>query len=141
MELEIKREPNAKCTPGKFYINGVFHAYSLEDIVRDKNGDGDLNDPGEQKIAGKTAIPAGRYQVVLTLSNRFKRVMPLIVDVPGFEGIRIHGGNTAEDTHGCPLIGAIRNGDIISKCTDKVANLIELMRVALKKEKVYITIS
>lgn len=80
-------------TIGHIYINGQYFADSLEDTVRDV------------KIKGKTAIPAGKYSILMTYSNRFKKIMPLLVDVPGFEGVRIHSGNTPEDTEGCILVG------------------------------------
>lgn len=74
--------------------------YSLEDCVREEDA------PVEEwKIPGQTAIPAGRYQVIRTMSNRFKTVLPLLLDVEGFAGIRIHPGNTSADTEGCILLG------------------------------------
>ena len=102
LELTIKRYiyNDSKTTGGEannigdFFINGKFFCYSLEDEVRFS----------DKKVYGKTAIPAGKYKVVLSMSNRFKRVMPLLVDVPNFQGVRIHGGNKAEHSHGCPLI-------------------------------------
>lgn len=96
MKLLLQREPSTKqSTPGKLFIDGQFECHTLEDIVR----------PRGVKVYGQTAIPAGTYQVVLTMSPRFKRVLPLLLNVPGFEGIRIHPGNTAEDTDGCILVG------------------------------------
>jgi len=79
---------------GDLFIDGVFFCHTLED---EKRADG-------LKVYGETAIPAGIYNVKLTISNRFKRLMPLLLDVEGFKGIRIHGGNTSKDTHGCPLV-------------------------------------
>lgn len=96
MKLLLQREPSTKqSTPGKLFIDGQFECHTLEDIVR----------PRGVKVYGQTAIPAGTYQVVLTMSPRFKRVLPLLLNVPGFEGIRIHPGNKAEETDGCILVG------------------------------------
>lgn len=83
------------CTIGKMYVDGVDQCYTLEDVVR----------PDGVKIYGETAIPNGRYRVIINRSNRFKCDMPLLLDVPNFTGIRIHPGNTAADTHGCILVG------------------------------------
>ena len=102
MELRIKRYiyNDSKTTGGEannigdFFIDGTFFCYSLEDQIR----------YSDKKVYGKTAIPDGRYKVILTMSNRFKRIMPLLLDVPNFSGVRLHGGNTAENSHGCPLI-------------------------------------
>jgi hypothetical protein len=106
MKLELRRVAlRDTYTIGKLYIDGVYFCDTLEDHVRDINKDGDLNDKGEGKVFGETAIPYGTYKVIMNMSNRFKRVMPLILDVPHFKGIRIHAGNSAKDTLGCPLVG------------------------------------
>lgn len=93
----------ADCTIGKMYVDGVEECYTLEDVVR----------PDGVKIYGETAIPAGRYRVVITRSQRFGVDMPLVLDVPNFSGIRIHPGNTAKDTHGCILVGLSQGGSSI----------------------------
>lgn len=80
-------------TVGDLYIDGVWECAVLEDRVR------------PEKVKGETAIPAGSYDILLTPSPRFKCVLPLLIDVPGFDGIRIHPGNTAKDTEGCLLVG------------------------------------
>lgn len=86
-------------TIGKLYINGVFQCFTLED--KDRN----LEQQGE-KVYGETAIPRGKYDVVITYSKRFRTELPLLVDVPQFEGIRIHPGNFSGDTEGCILVGS-----------------------------------
>ena len=94
MILNLKRKNHTiECTIGALYVDDVFECYTLEDTVRDT------------KIAGVTAIPKGSYKVIIDMSNRFKRLLPLLLDVPGFEGVRIHPGNTAKDTEGCILVG------------------------------------
>jgi uncharacterized protein DUF5675 len=89
-------------TIGQLMIGARFQCYTLEDAVREG-----------PKIPGQTAIPFGRYQIVLTPSQRFGRVLPLLLDVPHFTGIRIHAGNTAADTEGCILVGAERTADTV----------------------------
>ena len=83
-----------RCVIGDLYIEDDFFCFTLEDELRDRS----------VKVYGKTCIKADRYEVVLTVSNRFKRLMPLLLNVPMFEGIRIHGGNTSVDTLGCILV-------------------------------------
>ncbi len=146
MELAIvrrlwKTKHPEKNTIGDFSIDNVFFAHTLEDTVRDSNHDGDLADAGEEKVYGKTAIPCGRYEVILSWSNKFGRRMPLLLKVPGFEGVRIHGGNTDADTLGCPLLGMATDWEKVWNCADKNKKLVEVLDKALKKEKAFITIT
>ena len=82
-------------TIGLLYVDGRLWCNTLEDTVR----------PDGVKIQGQTAIPAGVYNVCLTMSPKFKRSLPLLDNVPNFTGVRIHAGNTAKDTEGCILVG------------------------------------
>jgi hypothetical protein len=96
MKIELERRALRETyTIGRLYIDGSGFCDTLEDKVR----------PEGVKVYGETAIPAGTYKVLLTHSARFNRVLPLLVDVPMFSGIRIHPGNVAADTHGCILVG------------------------------------
>jgi hypothetical protein len=105
---------------GDLHIDGEFFCYTLEDEIR----------PDGEKVYGKTAIQSGTYDVILTMSNRFKRLMPLVLDVPMFKGIRLHGGNTAKDSHGCPLVAFNTDykkiwGTAERKLTAKIAEAID----------------
>lgn len=94
-KVEVKRTfKGTEYTIGKLYIDGAYFCDTMEDTVR----------TGE-KIAEKTAIPAGTYKVKMTWSPRFKRYLPEILNVPNFSGVRIHAGNSALDTEGCILLG------------------------------------
>ena len=108
MELELKRRPSSEtCTVGELYVDGKFECYILEDVVREIEG----APVAQWKTHGATAIPAGTYQVTLTQSPRFRRVLPLLNNVPGFSGVRIHPGNDADDTEGCLLPGLTVDDD------------------------------
>ncbi|MDJ0367373.1 DUF5675 family protein [Hymenobacter sp. H14-R3] len=108
MVISIIRKPSEKgCTLSAWYVDGAPFCVGMEDVVRGQ---------GQPKIFGQTAIPAGTYQVHFSLSTRFKRVLPLLSDMPGKQtffggrliglcGIRIHPGNYATDTEGCLLPG------------------------------------
>lgn len=94
LELKLQRtQLTDKATIGVLWADATLLCYTLEDAVR------------EVKIQNKTAIPSGRYQVRMTYSMRFKKIMPQLMDVPNFAGVRIHGGNTESDTEGCILVG------------------------------------
>lgn len=111
----VREYINKKNTVGKLYANGEFVGYTLEDALR------------PIKIKGETAIPFGFYKVTLSMSNRFGRIMPLLHDVSGFSGARIHGGNDEDDTEGCPLLGAERSKTRVWNCSKVNADLIELI--------------
>jgi hypothetical protein len=102
MELVLERTKLlGDCTIGRLSIDGDEFCYTLEDKFRQRE-DVDVK---EWKVAGSTAIPTGIYKLVLDYSNRFKCIMPHVLDVPGFDGIRIHTGNDADDTEGCIIVG------------------------------------
>ena len=128
-------------TIGKLYVNGQYFCDTLEDTNRDFNRDGDLLDEGEAKVYAETAIPFGAYKVEVTMSPRFKRYLPLLLDVPHFTGIRIHAGNSAGDSSGCILVGLnkVKGGLVRSReYEDKLVNL--LLESQKKGEKIFIEI-
>ena len=104
----IRKHLRDKYTIGHFYIDGVYVFDTIEDTVRplvDINKDGDFDDVGEGKIFGKTAIPEGTYRVIVNYSPKFKRYLPLLIGVKGFQAIRIHTGNDETHTEGCIIVG------------------------------------
>ena len=93
------------------------------------------------KIIGKTAIPTGRYRILITRSRRFGRWLPLLMNVKGFEGIRIHPGNKPEDTRGCILLGFNRRKGYVLDSTRCVLTLVKMMTEAMEKgEKVFVEV-
>jgi hypothetical protein len=128
MMLRLVREPSADgATLGVLFVNGRFECFVLEDTVREQAG----QPVSTWKIAGRSAIPAGRYEVVVTMSARFGRRLPLLVDVPGFAGIRIHPGNTSEDTEGCLLPGRLRAAARVGESRVAFDNLFRQLEAAL----------
>lgn len=92
-------------TISRLYIDGHFRMHILEDTDRGLTSEMSEGEIAKKKLAGRTAIPVGDYQIVRAYSPRFKRDMPTIPNVKGFSGIRIHAGNSSKDTEGCPLTG------------------------------------
>ena len=132
MELILTRiARKAEYTIGRLEDeNGKKLCDTLEPIWRNYDG-------GELKIPKKSAIPEGTYRVVTTYSLRFRKYFPLLVGVPGFEGVRIHSGNTSRDTEGCILVGQnIQVGKVLwSRIT-----LEKLMKLIENEKKIYLTI-
>ncbi len=138
LELQLKRfqfTPN--CTYGRLYANGEFQCYILEDTDR-------RLELGGKKIYGMTAIPRGRYEVIINYSNRFQKELPLLKDVPGFTGVRIHTGNSPRDTEGCLLPGLriAPDKEWISSSGAAFRPLFEKIQKALKdKQSVFIEVT
>lgn len=102
MKLELKRiHFGDEYTVGRLSVDGEFQCYTLEDAQREI----ETRPVAEWKIQDRTAIPRGSYEVVVSFSNRFRMPLPLLKDVPGFSGIRIHPGNHSGNTEGCILVG------------------------------------
>ena len=112
MTLLVLREPSSSTTTlGCLFVDGVWFAFTCEDVVREVPG----QPVSAWKVQGQTAIPAGTYPVVLSHSPRFGRTLPEVRSVPGFTGVRIHAGNTAADSEGCLLVGFERGAERILK--------------------------
>lgn len=121
MILLLERlERNPEETIGRLSIDGEFFCWTLEDVVR----------PDGVKVAGRTAIPKGVYRMDVTYSPRFKVMMPILLNVPMFEGIRIHWGNVAENTDGCILVGMDRNRGSIGRSRVAYDALMERLTAA-----------
>ena len=134
MKLLLKRKfLGSNYTIGDLFIDGKLLCNTMEDKVRDYNADGDLNDPGEDKVYGKTAIPFGVYDIELTMSPKFTRLLPLIKDVKHFTGIRIHRGNTAADSAGCILPGENKVKGKVINSTKYEMKIIELIFEVTKR--------
>jgi hypothetical protein len=141
MKIQVKRLASGRhSTIGRMFIDGKPVCYTLEDVVREQAGL-----PVEKwKIHGETAIPRGIYEVKFTYSPKYKRDMLQVMDVPGFSGIRIHSGNSDQDTEGCILVGmqVDKSGDYLLRSRDAYAELMRIMAVPLKGgEKITIEIA
>ena len=126
-------------TIGKLYIDGKYFCDTLEDTVRDTNKNGKF-DNGEKKVKGKTAIPYGTYEIKWTYSPRFKKYTPQLMNVPSFEGIRIHSGNSSTDTEGCLLLGENKKVGMVLNSRATINKFYPLIKKACSKGKVTIEI-
>jgi len=127
MILRVDRTwPKATYTIGRVFIDGQRFCESMEDQDRGLTQDMPLKEIRKRKVYGETAIPKGKYRVTMTYSQKYKRMMPEVHDVPGFSGIRIHSGNTAQHTYGCILFG---HNTQVGKVTDSRATCAEFERI------------
>lgn len=141
MELILTRQIRTdKSTIGELTINGVHECYILEDVDRGLDSHMTLSEIAQKKIHGKTAIPIGRYEIALTFSGKFNRIMPLLLNVPGYSGVRIHWGNTDKDTEGCLLTGKSIAPNVVYSSNPAFIPLFNKLKGVVKKEKVFITI-
>jgi hypothetical protein len=123
MKLVITRKIfDDLCSLGELTVDGEFECYTLEPVTRPE---------GAEKIPGKTAIPYGTYKVIITYSNHMGIDLPLLVDVPNFEGVRIHPGNFPANTEGCTLVGENQGHDEIQASRTAFDGLFGKIRQAI----------
>ena len=142
MEIKlIRKYYQAKYTIGRLYVNNRFFSDCLEPPSLHLTERSALGTILIAKYKGYRAIPTGRYRILITRSRRFGRWLPLLMNVKGFEGIRIHAGNKPEDTRGCILLGFNRRKGYVLDSTRCVLTLVKMMTEAIAKgEKVFVTV-
>lgn len=137
MKLELKRiQFGDDYTIGRLYADGQFVCYTLEDKVREVIGE----PVSTWKVMSQTAIPVGVYPVIITMSTRFRTRLPLLLNVPGFDGVRIHTGNSSKDTEGCILVGAAWDGKSGWVGSSKVAFSMLFPMLEAAKEPITISV-
>lgn len=142
IELELARIYfGPTYTIGKLFVEGKLFCDTIEDKNRDLNKDGDLLDEGEAKVMHKTSIPFGRYEVIVNMSSRFKRMLPRILNVPHFDGILIHNGIDETSSSGCIIVGENKEKGKVLNSTYWMNKLTEFLITEQKKgNKIFITI-
>lgn len=127
MKITVKRiNKTNDYTIGQMFIDDEYFCDTLEDTVRDLTNVKD-------KIYGRTAIPAGTYSVILDYSGHFKKLLPHILDIPFFSGVRIHSGNDVEDTNGCILVGSYHHAGYITESRVTMEKLMKKLRETINK--------
>lgn len=131
MEVLLSRDfKKPEYTIGRWYVDGKQMCNTMEDTDRGLRQDMSVGEIERKKVYGKTAIPTGRYKVTMTYSPKYKRQMPQVMNVPGYTGIRIHSGNTAEDSLGCILLGDNTKKGWISNSRKRCAEFEKLLIAA-----------
>ena len=125
MKLKVIREVKTDIsTIGSLFINGEFFCYTLEDKDRGLKQSDNLLFINAKKIFGLTAIPSGTYKLIVNQSPKFKRMLPRILDIKGFDGVLIHRGNTADHSLGCLLVGYKKGENSIFESTKAESDLV-----------------
>ena len=128
-------------TIGRLYADEYFICWTLEDKDRGLYKDMPLSEIEKIKVYGKTCIPYGKYEIQMSMSPKFNKVMPILLDVPGFNGIRIHSANRSSQVEGCIAPGLVNSGDAVLNSRIATANVYKVINYALSKGKVYIEIT
>ena len=133
MQLILERTThNINSTEGKLYVNGIFFCYTIEDVIRARPGEWKK----ELKVYSKTAIPYGVYPILVTWSNRFKRMLTGVFDVPDFSGIRVHNGSSELSSAGCIIVSYKSDNEHDKLINEKSAmnDLCVLIKAVQEKE-------
>ena len=149
MDIILKRDTfTSKSTEGEIIIGGLHECYVLEDTDRGLKDTMSIDEINKLKVHGETCIPYGVYKIVVTKSERFSMLrghdvyLPLLLNVKGYEGIRIHTGNKPADTHGCLLPAKNKLLDYVTESTEAFTKLNDKINQAIKRgEIVTITIT
>lgn len=129
MNLQLLREIfTDQSTIGSLSIDGKFYCYTLEDVDRK------LEDGGA-KIYGQTAIPRGRYDIIIDWSPKYDKDMPHVLNVPQFNGVRIHTGNSAKDSEGCILVGKTKSTNWVGQSTIAFNGLMDMFEKAYERKE------
>lgn len=142
MEITIKRIAKRNgYTIGHLSVNNQYFCDTLEDRDRGLTSTMSRLDIVKTKVKGQTAIPTGRYRIIFTYSPKFRRKMPLLLDVPGFDAIRFHYGNTAADSEGCILVGENKRKGMVLNSRKTFERLNDIMAKAdTRGEALWVTI-
>ena len=139
MEILVKRIAKKETyTIGKMYIDGKYFCDTLEDKDRGLSQSMTEEEIRKRKVYGLTAIPTGAYKVIVNYSERFGKRMPLLLDVKGYAGVRIHSGNTPADTLGCILVGRNTAKGMV---TESRMTFLRLMETLKRNNEVVLRIS
>lgn len=129
MKILVKRIAKKDTyTIGKMYIDGKYFCDTLEDKDRGLTQTTPLSIIKTKKVSGQTAIPTGTYKVIVNKSPKFGRMLPRLLDVPGFDGILIHRGNTDKDSSGCLLVGENKVVGKVINSTGYESKLVNLLQ-------------